>query len=785
MRDLGLVLIAVTDAVQPWIATILGGVMSQTYISGHRPILETDAAQPTRMDQQPLGRSIALHLLPGLPLLAFPMLVTPILQARGFPAVFAMSLGILLVLVPLELGGLLYLGRKRNGCLSLEGIVGYREWMPLWQYALYTLIAIVWYFSAISAWARLQPTLADALAWLPARALDPLPLNDTGSYASTVLLAAAALRLVCSGIVAPVVEELYFRGYLLPRIEQLGRWAPVLNVTLFSFHHFWTPLLNPGRVIALLPLVYLVWRKRNIYLGILVHLILNLVSVIVPVTAMLASPVSSQAMPTTEARTIQGDFAAIDRYVEAEMAATRLPGVALAIVQGDEIVHLKGFGQADPSGRGVTPQIPFTIGSTTKSFTALAIMQLVEAGKVELEAPVQRYLPWFRVANADASARITVRHLLTMTSGVPTIDGTVEVTSDDLSDDALEQRVRQMSELSLTQPVGATWQYSNANYNTLGLIVQTVSGQSYESYVREHIVAPLDMRNAYTSPKEAQAYGRATGYRYWFGWPMPYEMPYDRGTLPAGFLTASVEDMAHYLIAHLNGGRYSDRSILSPGGIALLHQPAIAIGHQDWQYGMGWFVSSINSVPTISHGGDLPNFHADIVLVPEGQWGVVLLMNGENGLSNERIAHIASGVTALLIGTEPPPVMQSTARLTLLMFALLVAAVQLLEITRTTVLVRHWRRQPSRRPHGLLRIGWHIVPPLVFNAAWVWLALTGLRLLVGTSLRASLVHVPDLGYTLLLTVAIALVWSLLRIGIIYQALRQKPLSRGIDVSVPL
>lgn len=114
------------------------------------------------------------------------------------------------------------------------------------------------------------------------------------------------------------------------------------------------------------------------------------------------------------------NFAAIDAYVQSEMQAARVPGLALGIVQGDHIVHLKGFGIADPSGRPVTPQTPFMIGSTTKSMTAVAIMQLVEADTVELDAPVQQYLPWFRVADSDASARITIRHLLNHTSGLPT-----------------------------------------------------------------------------------------------------------------------------------------------------------------------------------------------------------------------------------------------------------------------------------------------------------------------------------------------------------------------------
>src|SRR3712207_1146046 len=104
------------------------------------------------------------------------------------------------------------------------------------------------------------------------------------------------------------------------------------------------------------------------------------------------------------------DFAAIDRYIKKEMEATRLPGLALGIVKGDQIVHLKGFGEADGSGRKVTSETPFLLGSSTKSITALATMQLIEEGKVKLDAPVQRYVPWFRVADKEASSRRSEEH---------------------------------------------------------------------------------------------------------------------------------------------------------------------------------------------------------------------------------------------------------------------------------------------------------------------------------------------------------------------------------------
>jgi CubicO group peptidase (beta-lactamase class C family) len=138
------------------------------------------------------------------------------------------------------------------------------------------------------------------------------------------------------------------------------------------------------------------------------------------------------------------------------MDAQRIPGLALGIVQGGRITHVRGFGEADSSGRAVSAQTPFVIGSLSKSLTALAVMQLVEAGKVDLDAPVQRYIPLFRVADEKASAEITVRHLLNQTSGLSTKTGRSFQGSGDTSDSALERAVRKLNAVQLAGPVGAT-----------------------------------------------------------------------------------------------------------------------------------------------------------------------------------------------------------------------------------------------------------------------------------------------------------------------------------------
>jgi hypothetical protein len=171
---------------------------------------------------------------------------------------------------------------------------------------------------------------------------------------------------------------------------------------------------------------------------------------------------ASEAAQATRARTF---YDAIDAYIEQQAHRLHIPGASLAIVEGDKIVHRRGFGRARPGGDVPTPTTPFFIGSLTKSITALAVMQLVEAGKVELDAPVQRCLPWFRVADPSASAQMTVRHLLNQTRGLPMVAGNAILADLDDRPNATERQVWALATLKITRPVGSKWEYSNLNYN--------------------------------------------------------------------------------------------------------------------------------------------------------------------------------------------------------------------------------------------------------------------------------------------------------------------------------
>ena len=492
----------------------------------------------------------------------------------------------------------------------------------------------------------------------------------------------------------------------------------------------------------------------------------------------------TQALATgnNSSQTDGPDFDAIDVYVQEQMQDMRMPGMAIGIVKGDEIVHLEGFGNADDSRREVTPQTPFKIGSTSKSFTALAIMQLVEDKKVELDAPVQRYIPWFRVADPEASSRITVRHLLNQTSGLPTVAGVAYAYRGDDSKDALEKEVRATSRVKLTHPPGKVWQYSNRNYTTLGLIVQMVSGESYEQYVKEHILTPLGMNNSFMFLPEAERHGLATGHQFWFGRPFPGGgLAYNRATTPTGLIASDARDMSRYMIAQLNGGRYEGAQILSSEGIEEMHRGAADTGQPNVSYAMGWIEGSLDGVPIVSHNGDTGDFHATMILVPKSKWGVVVLMNGSNDLQQGSLDTPAQGVVARLLGVEAPPSpgpFQDPAMIAVLVI-LAVGVLQVLGIVRSVVLVRRWRAVQERRPHGVVGVGLRVGLPLVLNLLW---AVTLLGVMPRFfSLPLQTLMVLDIGLVVLLSAGLALVWGVvLRPVLALLALRTQVSPRDAD-----
>lgn len=240
---------------------------------------ELNRSQSNRFQEQhPLWLSLVLHLFPGLVLLVGFIFVGPIVASYELPSLLAIILVDAFVVLPLMLGILYREGRNSREGKAHVPVVAYREKLK-WRLLVPLVIAtLTW---AVLAFALLAP-VSEALR---ASVFSGLPAwFDLGHYVSSpenytrgAVLTTWLLALIVTSIAAPIVEEVYFRGYLLPRIDRYGKWAPLINVGLFAVYHFWSLWHVPTRIVALLPLVYLVWFKKCIYVAIIAHVLLNLV----------------------------------------------------------------------------------------------------------------------------------------------------------------------------------------------------------------------------------------------------------------------------------------------------------------------------------------------------------------------------------------------------------------------------------------------------------------------------------------------------------------------------
>lgn len=223
-----------------------------------------------------LAKIIGLHLVPGAAILLAYTIAAPYVLSLGMPPTFALNLAFLFVGIPIELGVLYYLGSKRNGKLSLEGIVLWRRAKPLWPYLL--ILPLTVYAALI--WSATEPVAnfleSGLLSGLPLWFLEPSTLPDSGLSQAAISVFLVS-NLIINGIANPIVEEMYFRGYLLPRLAPFRGWAPAVNAALFSVAHIWQPQFALSLFLVVLPLYYLVWWRHNIYLSIIGHSVGNVI----------------------------------------------------------------------------------------------------------------------------------------------------------------------------------------------------------------------------------------------------------------------------------------------------------------------------------------------------------------------------------------------------------------------------------------------------------------------------------------------------------------------------
>jgi putative ATP-binding cassette transporter len=341
----------------------------------------------------------------------------------------------------------------------------------------------------------------------------------------------------------------------------------------------------------------------------------------------------------------------IDSFVSERMAAERIPGMAVVVVRDGQVTYLKGFGTTSLNNPSpVTAQTVFDLASCSKSFTALAVLLLREDGLLDLDLPVSHYLPGFTTADAQMSHKITVNHLLHHSSGIP--GRIAEPLALHSGEDAMDKLVASLGKLQLNSVPGSSFEYSNLNYCLLGAIIDEVTGANFEEYLSQKIFCPLGMTNTTMIPDEAERGDRADGHQLLFGHVITRNVPIYRSIVPAGWVMSTAQDMGRWLIVQLDGGVIDGQRVIPAEVIEELHTPGISYEQDATEigYGMGWFVGcSDTGLSMIWHGGDTSNFSADMLLVPEYDMGVAVLVNSQNSSESHSFA---PGVASIVLGQE-------------------------------------------------------------------------------------------------------------------------------------
>lgn len=317
-------------------------------------------------------------------------------------------------------------------------------------------------------------------------------------------------------------------------------------------------------------------------------------------------------------------------YIQQEFEKTHMPGMSVEIVSADEVLFAETYGNC-PS-----LDAPFVIGSISKSFTAVGIMQLVEQGKVDLSAPVATYLP-----GTGETRNTTVQQLLNQTSGIKTYSTLENYT---------------------TAGTLAPYEYANVNYALLGQIIENVSGTSYAAYINTHIFGPLGMRHSFTSYETARQGGLVAGHQNYFGLMAKADLPYSGDirtgwlTLPAAYLACGTNDMGRYLQTFLG----NTGGILTQNSVNTMLNTTTPVA-EGYEYGMGLGLDSRSGELMVVHGGNVENYTTYMVIMPQRNLAAIVMFNAcDFFVANELAIQLSYNVVNKYLGLPTDDIGAST-----------------------------------------------------------------------------------------------------------------------------
>jgi CubicO group peptidase (beta-lactamase class C family) len=362
-------------------------------------------------------------------------------------------------------------------------------------------------------------------------------------------------------------------------------------------------------------------RRRPLNFALAAALLLTSFPAFAPRTSAQTPPTTTQ----TTAADLDARLAAVEKAVEEKRQQLGIPGLSLVIVKDDRVVYMKGLGFKDFERKvPVTPDTLFAIGSSSKAFTAMLLAMAADEGKLSLDDSPKKFLPYFKLQDPEADAKITLRDLLSHSSGLNRTD--LAWISGVLS---REEVIRVAAQAKPTAKLREKFQYQNVMYAAAGEIVGRVENSTWEKLISERILRPLGMKGSNTSVPEMQkARDYSFGYVYEDATKETRRVPTRNlpAIAPAGAINSSARDMAQWLRLMLGGGVFEGKRLVSEKSFEELVKPQMKI-QGPVSYGLGWFLRDWKGHKVVEHGGNIDGFNAQVALMPDQRLGFVMLTN--------------------------------------------------------------------------------------------------------------------------------------------------------------
>lgn len=444
----------------------------------------------------------------------------------------------------------------------------------------------------------------------------------------------------------------------------------------------------------------------------------------------------------------------IDRHLQEIVRTYKIPGLAVAIVHENEIIFESCYGDASP-GVDVSVKTPFLLGSTTKTFTALAVMKLVVRGEMKLDDPVNKYLPEFELAEPGLEEKITIRHLLHHRSGLSN-KGMQGTTS---GEDTLEKELYSLKSCVPTSKPGEKYVYFNTNYRLLGLIIERVSGKKYGEFLNEELFKPLSMENTYAGPDGVK--GLAAGYGQFLSMPFQRKQIYRPGALPSGYIASSISDLARFLVAEIQAGS-GKSGVLDINTVKTTWK---APNNSKEGYAMGWLViNDSKNGHLLIHGGSLENYQSFLYINPESQTGFVFLMN-QGGILPMLMGFntVRDNLIKIVNGQQPDNV--TVDKLPLLIVSVLFFLLLGVEIFRT-IRLKKYKSSLSKKKRSRY---WLVI---FIEFFWSFFLLFGLNpfmnMIMGDNINWSLLYglLPELFFLLVSSIIFGILRGLFKLWVL-------------------